>query len=191
MEPLLLELSIIGIQRMQFDQIAAGNYIAPPATLSNSQQLLPLLQRPTMLSDHPHKITPEQHQQGWKKVKEATSSSLSGIHFGHYKTGANHELINALHMMLTDIPLRMGFSYWWWKKGINIMLEKITGNCKVTKLRIILLFEADFNQLNKFIGKEMMYQAEENGLVAGEQYGSQHDKKAPSHKASINAWHST
>jgi len=50
------------------------------------------------------------------------------------------------------------------------------GNCDTTKLRIILLFEANFNQLNKFIGKEMMYQAEENGLIMGEQYGSQHGK---------------
>jgi len=58
------------------------------------------------------------------------------------------------------------------------MLEKIAGNCKVTKLQIILLFKADFNQLNKFIGKEMMYQAEENGLIAGEQYGSRHGKSA-------------
>jgi len=38
-------------------------------------------------------------------------------------------------------------------------------------VRIILLFEADFNQLNKFVGKEMMHQAESQGLVAGEQYG--------------------
>jgi len=38
-------------------------------------------------------------------------------------------------------------------------------------VRIILLFEADFNQLNKFVGKEMMHQAEAQGLVAGEQYG--------------------
>jgi len=52
------------------------------------------------------------------------------------------------------------------------MLEKIVGNCEVTKLKIILLFEADFNQLNKFISKEMMNQAKEQGLVAGEQYGS-------------------
>jgi len=49
--------------------------------------------------------------------------------------------------------------------------RKIAGNCKVAKLRIILLFEADFNQLNKFIGKEMMHQAEENGLIVGKQYG--------------------
>jgi len=58
------------------------------------------------------------------------------------------------------------------------MLEKIAGNCDVAKLRIILLFEADFNQLNKFIGKEMMHQAEDNGLVAGEQYSSRHGKSA-------------
>jgi len=130
------------------------------------------------LSHHPHQITPEQHKQGWNKAKEPTSSRLSGVHFGHYKAGANHALINKLHTMLMDILLHMGFSYRWWKKGINVMLEKIAGNCEVTKLRIILLFEVDFNQLNKFIGKEMMYQAEENRLVVGEQYGSHHGKSA-------------
>jgi len=56
------------------------------------------------------------------------------------------------------------------------MLEKIAGNCDTMKLRIILLFKKDFNQLNKFIRKEMMHQAEENGLVVGEQYGSRHGK---------------
>jgi len=70
----------------------------------------------------------------------------------------------------------MGFFYHQWKKGINVMLENFVGNCKATKLCIILLFKADFNQLNKFMGKEMMYQAEENGLIAGKQYGSQHGK---------------
>jgi len=56
---------------------------------------------------------------------------------------------------------------------------KIAGNCKVSKLHIIiLLFEADFNPLNKFIGKEMMQQAKENSLVVGEQYSSRHGKSA-------------
>jgi len=48
------------------------------------------------------------------------------------------------------------------------MLEKIKGNCNVEK-RIILLFEADFNQLNKYIRKEMMKQAKSTGLVVVEQ----------------------
>jgi len=110
------------------------------------------------------------------KAKESMSSSLSGAHFGHYKAGAMHKQINKLHTLLADSPLRMGFSYCRWKKGFNVVLKKIEGNCKATKLCIILLFEANFNQLNKFVGKDMMYQAEENGLIAGEQYGSQHGK---------------
>jgi len=55
---------------------------------------------------------------------------------------------------------------------------KFCGKLWSYKLCIILLFKANLNQLNKFMGKEMMYQAEENGLVAGEQYGSQHGKNA-------------
>ncbi len=54
------------------------------------------------------------------------------------------------------------------------MLEKSLGNFQVDKLRIILLFEANFNQLNKHIGCLMMYHAEQYGLVSGEQYGSRH-----------------
>jgi len=102
---------------------------------------------------------------------------VSQVHT-HYKVGATHKLINELHTMMMDIPLRTGLSYKQWKKGINVMLEKIAGNCEVAKLQIILHFEANFNQLNIFIGKEMMYQVEENGLIAGKQYESQHGKSA-------------
>jgi len=51
------------------------------------------------------------------------------------------------------------------------------------KLRIILLFEADFNQLNKFIGKEMMHQAESTGLVTGRDQCSSSNRKMPAPKA--------
>ncbi len=54
-----------------------------------------------------------------------------------------------------------------------MMLEKAPGNFQVNKLCIILLFEANFNQLNKHIGQNMMYHMEQYGLVAKEQYGSQ------------------
>jgi len=90
-------------------------------------------------------------QQGMEKAKEHTASSLSGAHFGHYKSGTFSKLINLIHTALAAILLKTGYSYHQWKKGINIMLEKSPGNFQVDNLRIILLFEADFNQLNKHI----------------------------------------
>ena len=44
-------------------------------------------------------------------------------------------------------------------------------NCRVTKLKAILLMEADFNFHNRLIfGDSMMKQARENGLVPEEIY---------------------
>jgi hypothetical protein len=44
-----------------------------------------------------------------------------------------------------------------WAKGLSVMLEKIYGCSLITKLRSILLMEADFNATNKRIfGIEMM-----------------------------------
>ncbi len=58
------------------------------------------------------------------------------------------------------------------------MIEKTTGDFNVEKLRIILLFEADFNANNKWIGWAVMYQAEQHNLLAEEQYGSHKFKSA-------------
>jgi len=77
-----------------------------------------------------------------------------------------------INVMMVDIPLCMGFTYDRWKKGVNIMIEKTTGDFNVKKCCIILLFEADFNANNKWIGCVVMYQAERETLLAEEQYGS-------------------
>jgi len=58
------------------------------------------------------------------------------------------------------------------------MLEKSLGNFNVEKLRIILLFEADFNSNNKWIGRAVMRNAEVLNLLAEEQYGSWKHKVA-------------
>jgi len=56
--------------------------------------------------------------------------------------------------------------------------QKLLGNFQVDKLCIILLFEADFNQLNKHIGCLMMHHMEQYNLGAGEQYGSRHGRSS-------------
>ncbi len=58
------------------------------------------------------------------------------------------------------------------------MLEKTPGNFNVEKLRIILLFEADFNANNKWIGRAVMFNTETNDLLVDEQYRSRRNKAA-------------
>jgi len=87
-----------------------------------------------------------------QQVRESTASSALGIHFGHYMARTFNLEILLVNAKLADIPLMTGFSYARWKKGLNIMIEKMVGNFNVKKLCIILLFKADFNANNKWIG---------------------------------------
>ena len=79
---------------------------------------------------------------------------------------------------LGHIPYISGYSPIRWQKGIDVMLEKKKGNFRVDKLRAILLHEANFNQNNKKLGRDMMYTAEQLQMVAKEQYGSRKHKAA-------------
>ena len=55
-----------------------------------------------------------------------------------------------------------------WSKGLQIILEKISGVVVITKLHAILLVEADFNCQNRLIcWDRMMKLALENVLVQG------------------------
>ena len=66
------------------------------------------------------------------------------------------------------------------------MLEKHKGNFRVDKLRAILLYEADFNQNNKKLGREMMYLAKDLRAIAKEQYGSR--SRLMAIDQSLNKW---
>jgi len=57
-----------------------------------------------------------------------------------------------LNAILASLALRSGTAPERWKKTLNVMLEKMAGNDNVEKLHIIMLFEADFNNNNKWLG---------------------------------------
>jgi len=79
---------------------------------------------------------------------------------------------------MAAIPYQTGFSPRLWQHGINCMLEKKKGNFRVDKLRAILLYEAEFNQVNKILGRDCMFFAEDLKAVAQEQYGSRRQQSA-------------
>lgn len=65
--------------------------------------------------------------------------------------------------------------------GIDIMIPKKADSQRVDKLRTIVLMEADFNFVNKIIGKRVMANAERANNLASEQYGSRKSKSSIVH----------
>jgi hypothetical protein len=62
-----------------------------------------------------------------------------------------------------------------WSRGLSVMLEKMLGVTLVTKLRAILLMEADFNASNKIIySARRMEQARKYNLMLDEIYSEKY-----------------
>ena len=93
----------------------------------------------------------EEWSQRWSKAREKTSSSESGLHFGHYKAAARSPVISHLHAPKTTLALCRGVALDRWSHGLSVMLEKMFGCTLISKLRAILLMEADFNFSNKLV----------------------------------------
>ena len=76
---------------------------------------------------------------------------MSGLHFGYYKARDQSQIISHFHALKTSLLLRRGIALDRWSHGLSAMLEKMFGCSLVTKLRFILMMEADFNFANKTI----------------------------------------
>jgi hypothetical protein len=55
-------------------------------------------------------ILQERWQQWWKKIKEDTSSSQSGLHFGHYIAGTDCNYISQFHVLRVSLALKKGIA---------------------------------------------------------------------------------
>ena len=105
-------------------------------------------------------ITPEQWKQYWRVINEETSSSESGIHFGHYIVGSKSDIISHYHASRVSVTLAHAIQLERWSRGLSVMLEKTLGVTLVTKLRAIFLMEGDFNATNKIVyGVRMLQNA--------------------------------
>ena len=114
-------------------------------------------------------ISTEIWQQRWKKKREETSSSVSQLHFGHYISGADSDIISNFHALKTSLALVHGIALNRWSQGLCVMLEKVLGVKLINKLRAILLMEADFNAANKIIyGERMLDQARKYNMMPEE-----------------------
>jgi len=118
-------------------------------------------------------ITQEEFISAYKVTHENTSSSPSGRHIGHYKVAASDPTLAQLHSRMMSFPFVHGFAPDRWKRVTDIMLEKEPGNSRCHRLRILALFESDFNQAKRLvIGRRLMHHLEDFNLLSSMQYGS-------------------
>lgn len=101
-----------------------------------------------------------------------------GKYIGHWNVGYLNNWIVTVYNALSSVTYLTGYSSNLWQYGINIIIPKETGKFRVDRIRIILLYEADFIFNNKTLGTKMMKQVELDGLLALEQYGSKKKKTA-------------
>ena len=124
----------------------------------------------------PSPITCAEHSSGWTKVRERTQSSPSGLHVGHWKCGSMDPNINWVNTYLANIPFLSDYLPKRSRHEIDVSLEKSKGNCRIDKLRKILLYEVNFNTNNKYMGRDTMKTVEKGKILAKEQYGSRKRK---------------
>jgi hypothetical protein len=122
-------------------------------------------------------ITAQAWSEGWRKINHNKSSS-GWLHMGHLKASAAHPELAAVQSALASIPFATGYTLRRWRYALNVFIEKKPGNFDVESLRIILLFAADYNFLNKYLGRAMMARAEKNGTLPVENYGGRKRKSA-------------
>ncbi len=169
------------------DRILNGTFEPPNNVDYWTAEWLKEMQRPPNYVPMGMQRTLDDHAGGWTKAKERTSSSPFGLRFAHYMAHTHDARLSAIDYQLSTIPIRTGCSPLHWQQGMNAWLLKKPEEFRITKMRTILLYDAAFNQNNKWIGRACMRHAEAlqrdrltctRQAMAPEQFGSRKSHQA-------------
>ena len=115
----------------------------------------------------------------FNKTKEGTACGPSGLHMSHWRAACEREKIARVHAFFMWAAFEMGFTYERWENSWHCMIKKLKQPL-LPKLRIVQLFEGDFNAGLKFlIGRKMMQHMNSGELHDPETFGSRTGKTAP------------
>ena len=135
----------------------------------------------------PPSLTEKAMLDKYKFWPESTTTSPSGRHLGHYRsllptlpTKTEEEVqrddrrreLASMHHSMIDYALTNGHAFKRWKKVVNIMLEKDPGNPKIHRLRVIHLYEADYNLILGVKWRELIHHCEDRHLLHPSLYGA-------------------
>ena len=144
----------------------------------------------------PPELTEEEYRGKHKAWDESTSTSpTSNMHLGHLQAyWADHTLADGSqdssnleetrkrilkgHLLVLNYAIQFGYSFDKWKCIINTMLEKDHGLPKIHRLRVIHLYEGNYNSILGVNWRQVLHHAISKGLIKEGCYGSQPGKEA-------------
>jgi hypothetical protein len=159
------------------------------------QLLMSHCKKVTALDTQPDFITVAEFESKFKIWNERTTTSPSGRHLGYYKAIVKQKwkdsedpddveleskrtaLVQA-HVHLINYALSHGYALQRWKTVVNIMIFKEPGNHKIHRLRVIHLYEADYNFILGTQWRKLLQQADRAGTIHPGQHGGR-----PGHEA--------
>jgi hypothetical protein len=143
----------------------------------------------------PASITTAEFLSALKVWKEGTSTSPSGMNLGHYHAlfrqhkykpdspdakvfERKQKLLVEAQVALLNYSLRFSHSFQRWRTIVNVMIMKEPGNSKIHRLRVIHIYEADYNLLLGVKWRQLLHRAEDKGLLNDGCYGSRPGREA-------------
>jgi hypothetical protein len=113
------------------------------------------------------------YQRDLKCGRNLQQTSPSGCHLGHYKALVQDKVLLKCLRQFMQITISRGIAIPRWCQAVNVMIEKDSGRPRINCLRIIYLFEADYNLILKIIwGSRLVRRAVKLDLLNSGQHGS-------------------
>ena len=114
----------------------------------------------------------KEYKELFGKTRENTSCGPSGLHMSHWCAALEHDNIMEVHSTFIWAAFKLGISYTRWQISWHCMIQKLSQPYS-HKLRIIQLFEGDFNGGLKYIfGRLFMRKMVAEGIIEPHAYGS-------------------
>jgi hypothetical protein len=182
------------------DEILQGSYVPSEELSEMCKQVLQECKSSAALDHVPAELTLEEFTAKIQSWREATTTSPSGRHLGRYKAlfGTSIYLLEpddngngpfeqflvkqkeiaALIVQIINFCIQHGHVLSRWTQIVNTMIFKDEGNYRIHRLRVIHIYEADFNLLLAVKWRALLKFADRAGLINKGQFGGR-----PGHEA--------
>jgi endonuclease/exonuclease/phosphatase family metal-dependent hydrolase len=145
----------------------------------------------------PAGITIDEFKESYKTWRVGTSTSPSGRHLSHqhalFQPHGIDDLTEADDFLaaeksrdlnwyvqhgIVSYGIKHGYTFDRWKQVVTAMIEKEPGNPQLHRLRVIHLYESDYNSLLGIKMRQVIHKAEDSNSIHDGTYGSRANRQA-------------